>query len=329
MPSYSSSLLLKNVFLALTYQLPNFPSTLLDCGYDEVFIEKAFTNSRLQPMQYDMAACAPARNRSILLEFKGGVDAQDANEQQRVANQVARYLAVTGEDVVQKAGFSVAPGLDPLQHATQTLIVGVDRQMDGIGNAIPSFKSLPSFSLLPLLAARIDTTTLKYGGIKRIRGSCDDDELDKRVDEPVLPSNIPLTLTFDLDSRAMDIAEAIMPAVLQMFYRLPQNDTFELRDVLQQAISLWPLIDSREQDAYTTRVRGVLNDLVAHEFRGWFEWDNKVRKWRILQPLPTVAADRMRAFRRLQRLQHQALMRLGGGELQQQALQFDAAESDV
>lgn len=115
MPSYSDSLLLKNTFLALTYQLPDLPSTLHDCGYDEVFVEKVFTNSLLQPVKYDLAVCAPERNRSALLEFKGGHYANE-EERQRVSHQIVRYLAVTGEDVVQKAGFSVVVGLDPLLH---------------------------------------------------------------------------------------------------------------------------------------------------------------------------------------------------------------------
>ncbi len=39
MPSYSDSLLLKNIALALTFNTYNFPSTLSDAGYSDVFVE--------------------------------------------------------------------------------------------------------------------------------------------------------------------------------------------------------------------------------------------------------------------------------------------------
>jgi hypothetical protein len=105
------------------------------------------------------------------MEFKGGQYTRP-EEQHRLSQQVQRYVAVTGEDVVQKAGFSVAPGLDPLHHEPQSLIVGMDGQMSGIEAAVP--QSVP----IPLLAARVDSASLTYGGLLWVRGSCADPQLD-------------------------------------------------------------------------------------------------------------------------------------------------------
>ncbi len=208
----NESLLLKNIFLALTYQTPNFPSTLHECGYDEVFIEKAFTNSRLENVDYDFAACAPVCNRSILAEFKGG-DYNRPEALQRLNGQIQRYSAVTSEDVVQKAGFSVAQGLNPLQHEPQTLIVGVDGHTDDIE------ASIPVSTTMPILAAKIDVSAGQYGGLLRVRGTCNDNELDRRLGPLSQQYDIPTTLPFDKDSRNVDIADAIMPTILQFFYR--------------------------------------------------------------------------------------------------------------
>lgn len=89
-----------------------------------------------------------------------------------------------------------------------------------------------------------------------------------------------------------------MPAVLQLLVR--SVPTFAVQQVLEQAIVIWPLVDAREQNAYSGRVRRVLSDLASHEFRGWIEWDNRNRYWRFLQSLGATAGDRMRTFRRLQ-----------------------------
>ncbi len=319
MPSYSESLLLKNVFLALTYRTANFPSTLHQCGYDEVYIEKAFTNSQLKHVRYDFAASAPARNRSVLLEVKGGQYTRP-EEQRRLQQQVQRYAAVTGEDVVQKAGFSVAPGLDPRQHEPQSFVVGIEGQMDGIMAVIPASTSIP------LLEARVDTADVTYGGAVIVQGSCTDPQLAAHLGALPRMYPIPTTLPFDLESRDIDIADAIVPVILQLFYRLPSVTTFRTQDVIEQAIPIWPLIDADEQRSYLGRVRRILGDLAAHGFRGWFEWDNGGRQWRIMQSLGQVHAERMRTFRRLQSLQHQALGRLGGGHLQQATLPLDGDE---
>ena len=196
MPSYSDSLLLKNVLLGLTFRAHGFPSTLADAGYTDAFVEYSLTTATLKTVSYDLGVVAPERNRSLVLEMKGGTYA-NLPEQQRFLRQLECYGQLTAEDVVERGGFSVAPGQDPRSHDLDVAVVGMDGAIHHLDPLVQQSTFRP-----PMLAVIVDPGDLTYQGMTVHHGALRDTMLSALLGPLETRYAIPLKIPFDIAAKA-------------------------------------------------------------------------------------------------------------------------------
>lgn len=257
MQRYSDSLLLKNVIFALTRRTADFPSTLADHGYTQVFIEGAVTTLGAT-VSYDMAVVTPARNRSLLLEMKGGLYA-NAEAQQRFGNQLSRYAALTPADVIRH-GFSVAPPNNPALHQLQVGIVGMAGQLQHVEAILDQHPAQ-----FPMLGVRLHRfasgDTPEFAGITVDKVPLSDADLHAALGSMARTYPIPLRfLPFDSDSKAYDIVAAFMPHLVQLLISSPQGVRFHISGLIKTIILPWDDLGSEEQQKYVKRVDALLRE---------------------------------------------------------------------
>jgi len=323
MPSYSDSLLLKNVLLGLTFRAHGFPSTLADAGYTDAFVEYSLTTATLKTVSYDLGVVAPERNRSLVLEMKGGTYA-NLPEQQRFLRQLEGYGQLTAEDVVERGGFSVAPGQDPRSHDLDVAVVGMDGAIHHLDPLVQQSTFRP-----PMLAVIVDPGDLTYQGMTVHHGALRDTMLSALLGPLETRYAIPLKIPFDPSSDEADIARTIMPALLSRFTPAPGGSCITSQDIAQQVIDIWHWLGPQEQEAYSGRIDRIIRHVVAaREFRGVVTWDNAAgrRCWQ-LEALPRQHDHRRTRFNQLQRMAEALVARLAGGAVQE-PLALDSIEGD-
>jgi hypothetical protein len=126
---YSESLLLKNIAYSLTLNTLDFPSFFLDAGYSVAWIECTMKVGQ-ESLSFDFAAISAARNKSAVVEIKGGAYS-NSEEQGRFAQQLARYAKLTSADLVTR-GFPVSPPQSPSRHQHQVCIMVPSWRVAGV-----------------------------------------------------------------------------------------------------------------------------------------------------------------------------------------------------
>ena len=276
------NLFLLNTWIGLCRGVVGLPREIHSLGYREQWIELRFQNSEDRTVRPEVILSSSLQYHTLLLEWKEGPNTDD--------DQLERYSFVTTQDLIQRV---FIPPDDATNH--DVCIIGLaeheDRLRIGIRNGGYSF---------PLLLIEKDGFSLSMNQFTA-------SEVTKVftpklvIDFNKAPTQI---VPFDHNSEPWEIAERIMPKVIEyMFKRIP---IFLLEQLANDRMPLWNIMDPGYKGDLRRKIQCILEDAERHEFQGYFSRNRSVESrthsptWQILhQPSSMKFDKRSREYRKL------------------------------
>jgi hypothetical protein len=284
-PPSSFSLQMLNLWIGLCEALPGLPASLRDLGYCDLAIESPISNADWGEVVPELIVASKETGHCLLLEWKSGANLAD--------DQLRRYSLVAPDDAIQT-------GFIP-QDACRTLDVVIiarseheQRIRQGLAAASCDF---------PLLLVEEDAIRLACGRFA-------DKALSKTfsprlmVDFSACPSSY---VPFDQESDTWEVAEAVMPAVIE---RMIQGESRILLEELATAVlRTWSMMGPRHQKALRKRIFEAVDKAASERFSSYFRRNTKVERqtktktWEVYEGvIPPEPIKRTRVLKRLRAL---------------------------
>ena len=283
---------LLNVFLALRFKQPGFPTCLSELGYLVHTIGVTIVLADSTRVVPDVIASRHDPDLTLLLEVKGGQEVDYA--------QLSRMLQVTPADLRDLAHLAVR---DVNSHRIAVVYVCNEEHRQNFAEA----------------AAHRGATIIGFDGSRfRMSGAAlaDADLAACLARAEVAPNTIALNLIpFDADSHEEEVARAVIPHIIEAMIQGTGRISPDLIVSKTHCLVRDAMVSTgsgSELAGVVNRVKTVLEKLATGEFAEWLDRIPKQPQWRFRKALP-FDSTRTRELQRIQRAAEKYLEATGSG----------------
>jgi hypothetical protein len=300
-----------NLWLGLCRGEAGLPMTIRDLGYRHKSIELTFQNSAGRPVQPELIIATSHAGHAVMLEWKAGANTD--------TDQLERYSKVSKDDLVRQAH------LQPAECASHdTCIVGLDEHADRLAIGIRE-GSYP----FPLVAVESDGLSLKLNEFA-VKALTQVFTPKLAIDWSTIPTSI---IPFDQNSLPWEVAQTVVTQIVD--YMAHAESMFTLDQLGADCTPLWPSLSAEYRRTLATRIRRIVEEATAHEFRPYLRRDRNAEArthsptWQITyNPRARVFDKRSGEYRRIKTLAEAFIEALRTGKLNPDQLALEFPESD-
>lgn len=228
-----------------------YPTPFYDLGFELVALELPMVDALSRPYKLDVLLANVARNLSLLVECKTCADVVESD-------QIAKYMATTGVQVIQQAGIVSA---DPKRHRADVVFVvlpGVDATIARLIAGSPT-----------VLAAGWGLLRVAAGRVEIVHDEFSDDVLSASLDAGWIVDfeHLPLErLPFEPDSPRWELADVVLQTILS-FFTVGRRE-FGIDDVCTESNGLWAYLEPQHEHI-RERIRDEVRTLRRTALFGW------------------------------------------------------------
>lgn len=237
-----------NLWIGLAKGVVGLPADLHGLGYRDRAIERTFQNSAMESVCPELVLASRELQHAMLLEFKSGSNTDRA--------QLSRYSHVESTDLQRSF-------LDPVESVQHDIVI-VGRAEHGARLRIGIQEGDFGFPLL------LKDNEGLYLDLHAFSVPALDASFSPRmaIDWDQVPMSF---VPFDQESSDADVAESVIPAILECMHSL--DSRIEVEPLCASLTRLWSIIGPTGKDQIRAKVKAVLAKAARRQFSAYLTQD--------------------------------------------------------